>query len=158
MKELLNGNMATGINIDETATPTIHCEACIQAKAVHQSFPKESSMRAEKPGDLTHSDLWGPAPKPPLVDRNISFHSLMTKPGASPLNSLNPNRTLNVKYKIMSHGSKLKWGEHRKHSGQIMEANILKLSPGSIQKVLNYMSRLHIHQPKMGYRNGKTGH
>ncbi len=55
--------MATGINIDEMATPTIHCEACIQAKAVHQSFPKESSMRAEKPGDLTHSDLWGPAPK-----------------------------------------------------------------------------------------------
>src|SRR5258708_15775785 len=63
MKELLNGNMATGINIDETATPTIHCKACIQAKAVHQSFPKESSMRAEKPSDLTHSDLWGPAPK-----------------------------------------------------------------------------------------------
>src|SRR5260221_2839405 len=63
MKELLNGNMTTGIHIDEMATPTVDCEACIQAKAVHQSFPKESSMRAEKPGDLTHSDLWGPAPK-----------------------------------------------------------------------------------------------
>src|SRR5258705_13972036 len=63
MKELLNGNMATGINIDETAMPTIHCEACIQAKVVHQSFPKESSTRAEEPSDLTHSDLSGPAPK-----------------------------------------------------------------------------------------------
>ncbi len=56
-------NMATGINIDEMAMPSIHCKACIQAKAVHQSFPKELTMRAEKPGDLTHSDLWGLAPK-----------------------------------------------------------------------------------------------
>ena len=55
--------MATGINIDKMATPSIHCEACIQAKAVHQSFPKELTTWAEKPGDLTHSNLWGPAPK-----------------------------------------------------------------------------------------------
>ncbi len=55
--------MGTGINIDETAMPSIHCKACIQVKAVHQSFPKESTMWAEKPGNLTHSNLWGPAPK-----------------------------------------------------------------------------------------------
>ena len=55
MKELLNGTWQQALILTKWQ--------CHQAKAVHQSFPKELTMRAEKPGDLTHSDLWGLAPK-----------------------------------------------------------------------------------------------
>jgi Reverse transcriptase (RNA-dependent DNA polymerase)/gag-polypeptide of LTR copia-type/Integrase core domain/GAG-pre-integrase domain len=61
MKALINGKMVTGLDVDPVAPATIQCESCIQAKASHQSFPKESMTRAEKAGDLTHTDLWGPA-------------------------------------------------------------------------------------------------
>ena len=61
MKTLLNGNMITGLEVEKSANPSIQCESCIQAKAAHQSFPKESTNRAARPGDLIHSDLWGPS-------------------------------------------------------------------------------------------------
>jgi transposase InsO family protein len=61
IKALLKGNLVTGLEIDETAEPSIHCESCIQAKATHKSFPKEAATRASRPGDLIHSDIWGPS-------------------------------------------------------------------------------------------------
>jgi hypothetical protein len=39
MKTLLNGNMITGLEVDQSTDPSIQCESCIQAKATHQSFP-----------------------------------------------------------------------------------------------------------------------
>jgi hypothetical protein len=60
MKTLISGKMVTGLDIDPVVPATIQCEACIQAKSSHQSFPKESTSRAEHAGDLTHTDLWGP--------------------------------------------------------------------------------------------------
>jgi transposase InsO family protein len=54
-------HIVTGLEIDESMDPVLNCESCIQAKAAHQSFPKESTTQAERPGDLTHSDLWGPS-------------------------------------------------------------------------------------------------
>ncbi len=61
MKTLLNNNLVTGLEVDQSTDPLIQCTSCIQAKAIHQSFPKESPNRAARPGDLIHSDLWGPA-------------------------------------------------------------------------------------------------
>ena len=40
---------------------TLNCEACVLAKSHKQSyFP--SMSRSNKPFDLIHSDVWGPAP------------------------------------------------------------------------------------------------
>jgi len=61
MKTLFNNNLVTGLEVDQSTDPSIQCTSCIQAKAIHQSFPKESPNRAARPGDLIHSDLWGPA-------------------------------------------------------------------------------------------------
>jgi GAG-pre-integrase domain/Integrase core domain len=61
LKTLFNSDMVTGIKVDPDSNQDLACEACIQAKLHHQSFPKLSNNRAGKPGDLTHSDLWGPA-------------------------------------------------------------------------------------------------
>ncbi|GBE89144.1 hypothetical protein SCP_1501500 [Sparassis crispa] len=39
----------------------INCEACIQAKATRKPFPKETDECSKVPGELTHTDVWGPA-------------------------------------------------------------------------------------------------
>ena len=61
MKTLFNNNLITGLEVERSTDPSIQCTSCIQVKAVHQSFPKESPNRAARPRDLVHSDLWGPA-------------------------------------------------------------------------------------------------
>jgi hypothetical protein len=61
MMTLLNGNMITGLEVDQSTDPSIQCESCIQAKATHHSFSKESPNCATCPGNLIHSDMWGPA-------------------------------------------------------------------------------------------------
>jgi transposase InsO family protein len=60
LKKLKNENMVNGLTVDLDSEPT-ECEACIQSKLSHRPFPAEASTRAEKPGELTYSDLWGPA-------------------------------------------------------------------------------------------------
>lgn len=37
------------------------CEACIQAKHARDSFPHATDNRSQSLGELTHSDVWGPA-------------------------------------------------------------------------------------------------
>ena len=36
------------------------CEACIKAKTERKSVPKMSTLCERKPGELTHTDVWGP--------------------------------------------------------------------------------------------------
>ena len=52
--------LVEGVELDSTSTAEF-CEACVQAKATRQPFPKETSHRAKKYGELIHTDLWGPA-------------------------------------------------------------------------------------------------
>jgi GAG-pre-integrase domain len=59
LKTLFNFDMVMGIKVDPNSNQDLACEACIQAKLHHQSFPKSSDNQAGKPSDLTHSDLWG---------------------------------------------------------------------------------------------------
>lgn len=54
-----NGHI-TGINLDLTSKPE-YCDICVQAKAEHKPFPKESSDEAKEYGDKCTSDVWGPA-------------------------------------------------------------------------------------------------
>ena len=61
LKQLYQQGLVDGMIVDENS-PTPDCEACIQAKHTRNPFPKmEIPNRAETPGTLTHSDVWGPA-------------------------------------------------------------------------------------------------
>ena len=53
--------MVEGFTIEDPTQPFQQCESCIQAKQHRQSFPKEAEHRSEQPGELTYSDVWGPA-------------------------------------------------------------------------------------------------
>ena len=61
LQQLHSKEMVEGLNIDETSLPFHQCETCIQAKQHRRPYPKEANSRADKPGELTHSDVWGPA-------------------------------------------------------------------------------------------------
>jgi hypothetical protein len=39
----------------------LECDACIQAKQTRAPLPKTVSCRDHVPGELTHTDVWGPA-------------------------------------------------------------------------------------------------
>jgi len=58
LQRMLNKNLVTGMMVDKNDSLKIECTACIQAKQAHNPFPRQSEHRAEKPGDLTHTDLW----------------------------------------------------------------------------------------------------
>ena len=53
--------MVKGLTVDDPTQPFQQCEPCIQAKQHCQSFLKEAKHRSEQPGELTYSDVWGPA-------------------------------------------------------------------------------------------------
>jgi hypothetical protein len=61
IKALKEKDMVTGMEVDLTSDPSLQCAACIQAKQHVESFPKESTRNIQEIGDLTHTDLWGPA-------------------------------------------------------------------------------------------------
>src|SRR6266481_9606904 len=57
---MIQHNLVEGIDLD-TKTPIETCEACINAKIVRQSIPKErQSQCSAEPGARIHSDVWGP--------------------------------------------------------------------------------------------------
>ena len=62
LKNLLHKDLvdSDGFNVDEQS-PEFECDACIQAKHSCAPFPKEADSWAEHPGELTHTDVWGPA-------------------------------------------------------------------------------------------------
>jgi hypothetical protein len=61
IQDLAKKNMVTGLRIDSNSKASLTCTACIQGKAKHTATPKRSSGENYEKGDLTHSDLWGPA-------------------------------------------------------------------------------------------------
>ena len=60
LQRLLKANLVDGFNVNEER-PFPNCEACIQAKHAHNPFPKHVEHRSEIPGELTHTDVWGPS-------------------------------------------------------------------------------------------------
>jgi len=54
-------NVVTGMELASSRDPPRKCEACIQAKQHVTPFPKESSTKIRGIGDLTLTDVWGPA-------------------------------------------------------------------------------------------------
>lgn len=40
----------------------IDCVDCIQSKITRSSFPSSVERRTNRPGEVTHTDVWGPAP------------------------------------------------------------------------------------------------
>jgi hypothetical protein len=54
-------NMVEGLDIEGNQQPKGICNACVKAKLAHRPFPKESTTKTEKPGELTVTDVWGPA-------------------------------------------------------------------------------------------------
>jgi len=53
-------NLVEGFSVDSSSIPSNTCEACIQAKLTHKSFPSEAQNRSETPGECVMSDIWGP--------------------------------------------------------------------------------------------------
>ena len=61
IQDLAKKGMVTGLRIDPKSKLSLTCTACIQGKAKHTPISKHSSGNNHEKGDLTHSDLWGPA-------------------------------------------------------------------------------------------------
>lgn len=61
LERLVREKLVEGLTVDENSPPLSQCEACIGAKMITKPYPKEVTNRREDPGELTHSDIWGPA-------------------------------------------------------------------------------------------------
>ena len=57
---MYNYDLVNGLEVN-ISSPDFDCEACIQAKQAHTPFPKTVINCADKPRELTHTDMWGPA-------------------------------------------------------------------------------------------------
>jgi transposase InsO family protein len=61
VRMLKDKGMVSGMEVDRTVEPAAQCKACIAAKQHVQPFPKNSETEIKEIGDLTVSDVWGPA-------------------------------------------------------------------------------------------------
>jgi len=59
LKRLLANNLVDGFEVGENSTMG-DCDACIQAKQSCVPFPKKAKSQSKEPGELTHTDVWGP--------------------------------------------------------------------------------------------------
>ena len=61
VKMLKSKNMVQNMSVDESVEAASQCEACVQAKHHVTKFPTESETTIKNIGELTVSDVWGPA-------------------------------------------------------------------------------------------------
>ena len=61
VKRLHDKNMVVGMEVSTNSPESPQCAACIQAKHHVQPFPKISPTEIGSVGDLTVTDVWGPA-------------------------------------------------------------------------------------------------
>ena len=61
LQQILDKQLVDGFTVD-MRMPKYDCEACVQAKQHIASFPKttDGNQGLTKPGELTHTDVWGP--------------------------------------------------------------------------------------------------
>ncbi|KAG9127787.1 hypothetical protein FRC07_009375 [Ceratobasidium sp. 392] len=62
LRVMAKEGMVKGMELKGPAPQDHFCEACVQGKHNIAPFPAESETKVEKVGDLTVSDVWGPAP------------------------------------------------------------------------------------------------
>src|SRR6266481_2957466 len=60
IKTLKNNNLVEGMDIDKSKEST-QCVACIQGRQTTKPFPKQAEDDVMQIGELTVSDVWGPA-------------------------------------------------------------------------------------------------
>ena len=60
IKMLKNNNLVTGLEVDGLDEPS-QCKACIQGKWHMKPFPKRTEDMVDQVGDVTISNVWGPA-------------------------------------------------------------------------------------------------
>ena len=60
LQKLLAKDLVDGFDVDIDSAIE-DCVACKEAKQSHTSFPQISESRSSYPGELTHTDVWGPA-------------------------------------------------------------------------------------------------
>ena len=60
LKLLYQKGLVQRFNADKSSS-VFDCTAYIQAKQAHTLFPNEATQHAELLGELTHTNLWGPA-------------------------------------------------------------------------------------------------
>ena len=58
-------------------SPIVDCPSCIEAKQSRLSFPQMSEPRNTKPGEMIHTDVWGPARTEALSGRACWYISLI---------------------------------------------------------------------------------
>ena len=63
LKRIRDSGMVDGFQVDGDPEE-LTCEACIAAKQTRRPFPQKSEPSTERPGELTHTDVWGPARSP----------------------------------------------------------------------------------------------
>jgi hypothetical protein len=61
VKELVDKHMVTGMKIAPGTHDVEQCTICIQAKQHIEPFPKEAQRTFTEIGDMTFTDVWGPA-------------------------------------------------------------------------------------------------
>jgi GAG-pre-integrase domain len=79
IRMLKNNNLVTGLEIDESQELN-QCKACIQGKRHVEPFPKRAEDSVDKVGDLTVSDVWGPAQTEGTAHEQYFFHSWTPNP------------------------------------------------------------------------------
>ena len=79
----------------EDSPKELECDACIQAKQTRAPLPKMVSRWDHLPGELTHTDVWGPACVPSVnryryyisfvddASRRVALYYMKTKDEAS---------------------------------------------------------------------------
>jgi hypothetical protein len=60
LRKLHGKNLVDGFSIIDSPQ-TFDCEACIKSKLTREPLPKTVSRRHWLPGELMHTDVWGPA-------------------------------------------------------------------------------------------------
>jgi len=60
LQRLAKARIVDGYTVNEKL-PFRGCSACIEAKHAHNPFPKLGQHKDTEPGELTHTDVWGPA-------------------------------------------------------------------------------------------------
>ena len=57
--KIKNASMVNGFDVDGEPKE-LECKACITAKETRCLFPKVAECKTIRPGELTHTDVWGP--------------------------------------------------------------------------------------------------
>ncbi|QRV77370.1 Retrovirus-related Pol polyprotein from transposon TNT 1-94 [Ceratobasidium sp. AG-Ba] len=61
LERLVDKNMVNGMKVDWDSPRNYFCKACVQAKHHIALYPQESKSKYYSVGDLTVTDVWGPA-------------------------------------------------------------------------------------------------